>query len=164
MRCDSLGDGPYCWPVTRPRIRWWWLAILLVVVGAGVGGVVIVRGRTPGPSVEAFCERMTAAEALDDSLATLDPKAIDGQLRALRDALAAAPAEVTPDLATVVVFADEVVKVVAANRTDTAAAVEQALRDRQAQIPAVTEAGRRVEAYTATTCGIELGISGSRPA
>jgi hypothetical protein len=141
--------------VARRLARW---PLLLAVVGglAAVAAMIAACERPAQPSVENYCREITAAEGLDESLANFDPDALVPQVAALRRASKVAPSDIAPQVNTVLSLTSTLQATIETARTDQAAAMEEALRQHADDLPAVTDAGRAVEAYTSANCGIAL--------
>jgi hypothetical protein len=141
------------------RLARWPLLIAVVAVLAAIGALIAACERPPEPSTEAFCRHIADAEGLDESLATLDPETLAPDVAALRRASRVAPTEIATQVDTLVSLTSVLQTTIETARTDQAAALEQTLREHNAEIDAVTSAGREVETYTRATCGIELNTT-----
>lgn len=138
------------------RLGHWPLFIAAMAALVLTGAAVAACERPPEPSVEAYCREIANAEGLDQSLASFDPNALAPQIAALRKASKVAPAEIAPQVNTLLDLATALQTTIDTARTDQAAAMEQTLRDHAGELAAVTDAGRAVESYTRDNCGIEL--------
>jgi hypothetical protein len=132
------------------------LFIAVVAALAAIGAVIAACERQPEPSVDAYCREIASAHGLDESLASFDAAALEPQVAALKRASEVAPLEIAPQVNTLVDLTTALQSTIATARTEQAAALEQTLRDKAAELAAVTEAGKAVEAYTRANCGIEL--------
>jgi len=141
--------------VTSPFVRWP-LFIGAVAALAVIGTAMATLQRPVEPSIEGYCRAITGAEELDESLASLDPTTLDAPVAALRKANAVAPAEIAPQVATLVQLTTELQTTIDTSRTDRAEALQATLREHASQLDAVSDAGRDVERYTREHCAIEL--------
>ena len=130
------------------------IAVLVVVVVAT--GFTVVQVRKVDRTAEALCDRLTEAQDLDQSLATLDPATLDPRVAALARAKAVAPADISAQVATLADFVDDVANQVDDTTSDRDAALSEALANRQDQIDAVTAAGQAVQAWAQANCGLSL--------
>jgi hypothetical protein len=146
----------------RRRVRW---PLLIVAVAAlvAIGGIVAAHERTAPPSVAAYCRDIGAAQDLDQSLAAFDPDALAPQIAALKKAAQVAPAEIAPQVDTLLQLTQALQATLQTSPTDQAAAVQQTLRDHQSELQGVTDAGQAVEAYTRDNCGIDLNATALAP-
>jgi hypothetical protein len=140
--------------VNRRRVVIAVLVVAVLAIGGAAAYVLVLR--PPERSVEAFCSELGEARELDASLASLDAERISADLAALRRAAEVAPPEIAPDVGVVIGLAEAL-----AAAPD---AMAETLRQREADLPAVTAAGTAIEAYAEANCGLDLGVSGSRPA
>lgn len=147
--------------MTRRPTRWRVIAATVAVVLAA-GAFLVVRARQPQASVEAYCREIVAAEGLDESLASLDPGQLAPDVKALRRTASVAPPEVSPHVETVLDLTEVLQDTLESTPADQAEALEEVLRERAGELAAVAEAGRGVEEYTRSTCGVELN-SQARP-
>ena len=134
-----------------------WPVILggAAVVAAAVVAI-LVSQRGTAPSIEAFCREVAEAERLDESLASFDPDRIEPDVDALRRAASAAPDEIAPQLGSLLDLTEVIQTTLESTRAAQAEALESTLRERSTDVDAVTAAGRAVEDYTRSNCGIEL--------
>jgi hypothetical protein len=137
------------------------LAGVLVSIIA-VATVIAIRDQPPERSVGAFCEQVTDAIGLDESLASFDPARFSPKIDALERAARTAPPEIAAPVDTVLGLTLAVEDAVHAAGGDPTPTIEQALRDREADMPAVVDAGRALERYVADRCGFGLG-AGTAP-
>jgi hypothetical protein len=138
------------------RLGRWPLVIAAVALLAVIGAMIAACERAPEPSVEAYCREIAAAQGLDESLASLDPEQLAPDVSAVRRAARVAPPEVAPQVDTLVGLTATLQSTIETARTDQAEALEQTLREQADQLAGVTAAGKTVEDYTRTNCGIEL--------
>jgi hypothetical protein len=138
------------------RLGHWPLFLAAITALVLTGAAVAACERPPEPSVDAYCRDIANAEGLDESLADFDPDTLAPRVAALRKASKVAPADIAPQVRTLLDLATALQTTIDTARTDQAAAMEQTLRDHADELDAVTEAGQTVEAYTRDNCGIEL--------
>jgi hypothetical protein len=131
------------------------LAGVLVSIIA-IATVIAIRDQPPERSVEAFCRQVTDAIGLDESLASFDPVRFSPKIDALERAAQAAPPEIAHPVDTVLDLTLAVEDAVHAANGDPTPTIEQTLRDREAEVAAVVDAGRALENYVAERCGFEL--------
>ncbi len=146
------------------RLTRHWKTAVIVAVIAGVAAVVALRlaDRPPERSAPAFCAELTAAQDLDEGLASLDPDRLDPQVAALARARAVAPPEIEPTVTAVLDLVEDLRDTIDAAPGDRVAAVEEALRAHQADVPRAEFAGVVLEDYARNTCALQL--SGAAPA
>jgi hypothetical protein len=135
------------------------LLIAAIALLAAVGALLAACERPAERSVESFCREIAHAEALDESLATLDPETLAPDVAALRKAARVAPPEIESQVDTLISLTSVLQDTIETARTDQAAALEQTLRAHAADVAAVTAAGRQVETYTRDNCRIELNTT-----
>ena len=108
--------------------------------------------RTP----EAFCRQLPVVRDLDRSLGNLDAVGVRQDLTQLEQLQASSPAEVEPSVAVLVETTRSLLGPLDQANDDGGKAVQEAWRARAADAGRIAEAGRTVQAYAKTTCGIDL--------
>lgn len=152
------GRTPRFHPAARPA------AVLLgVVLAAGAASALTACDQQPERSTEAYCAQVTKVTGLDQALASGDADRSATMLAELRTLQAVAPSEIEPQVGTLVtVLAD--LQTTAATVANPQDAVREVFTRRQAEVPAITQAGADVEAYTQRTCNVTLNATaGSTP-
>lgn len=135
------------------------VAVIVVVLVAAVGaGAWTWRNRAPERSVTAFCDKMTAAQDLDDALAVQDVTLITQQSKALDAAVEVAPIDIQPDVERLASLTRTLATAVG-TADDPVAALDASLRANQAELAAAEPSGRAVQTYVAANCGIDLNPS-----
>jgi hypothetical protein len=138
----------------------------VALIGTLTVMMLISRNNGPDRSVTAYCDRMTDISALSDALASGDGSQIKAATTQLRRAAAVAPVEIEPSMQVLVGYADGLATSVATAGHDQGAvdaALAEAVRAQQAQIPAVESAGQTVQQYAQATCSIDITrTTGSR--
>jgi len=130
------------------------LAVTLAI--GGVSGYQLYQEkveRTP----EAFCRQLPVVRNLDRSLGNLDAVGVRQDLAQLEQLQASSPAEVEPSVAVLVETTRSLLGPLDQANDDGGKAVQEAWRARAADAVRIAEAGRAVQAYAKTTCGIDLG-------
>jgi hypothetical protein len=131
--------------------------LLVAVIVAAV--VIALREQPPERSLEAFCSQVTDAIGLDESLASLDPARLSPQIDALEQAALTAPPDIVAPVDTVLDLTRAIEDAVRSSTDDPTTAIEQTLREREAEVPAIVEAGRTLERYVSDRCGFALDTS-----
>ena len=143
------------------RLRAWRLASATVALVLIIVLVVLVvtRKRNPDRSNEAFCGRISSVAELSDILAAGDGTQIQSAVQRLNNASRVAPAAIAPSVQVLVDYADGVATSVATagnERGSVDAALAEAVRERNGDVPAVVAAGQDVQRFTQTACNIDL--------
>ena len=134
------------------------LVLGLLAVTLAIGGVAGYQlyqekvERTP----EAFCRQLPVVRNLDRSLGNLDAVGVRQDLAQLEQLQASSPAEVEPSVAVLVETTRSLLGPLDQANDDGGKAVQEAWRARAADAGRIAEAGRTVQAYAKTTCGIDL--------
>lgn len=135
--------------------------VALVGAGALVAGAVVGLGgcdQSPERSTEAYCAQVGRVTGLDQVLAAGDTPQAGAMLGELRTLQEVAPTDIEPQVAVLVgVLAD--LQTTAATVGSPQAAAREVFARRQAEIPAITQAGADVEAYTQRTCNVTLNAT-----
>ena len=141
---------------------------LLIRLTAGVVAVVLVAAaawillgnRHPTRSVEAYCDKIVAAETLRSALATGDAQEIRTAVDQFQGAVDVAPIEIEPQTQTLVDYAEELASTLGTtggSEAETRAALTEAVRRLDDRSADVTAAGRAVDAYARDTCHLDPG-------
>ncbi len=130
---------------------------VLIIAGV-VAATLIKHSSEPVRSVTGTCAQLSQAKDLDRSLASLDPATLRDRFTALENAVAIAPADIEPQIATLSVFISGLIgEIDRAPGPDRRAALADALAGRAEQIDSITAAGAAVQDWAATNCQLELG-------
>lgn len=137
--------------------RWRRTAAAAAVVGALAAGTVAAGcSREPARTVAALCQRLDAAQGLDEALGTADPTTLDARAADLRAAVKVAPPDIEPQLATLSGAVDAVASSVDTATGDRRQAALAALGARQGDVGALASAGAAVSAWSVANCGLDL--------
>lgn len=129
------------------------LAVTLAI--GGVAGYQLYQDkveRTP----EAFCRQLPVVRDLDRALGNLDAVGVRQDLTQLEQLQASSPAEVEPAVGVLVETTRGLLGPLDQANDDGGKAVQEAWRARAGDAGRIAEAGRTVQAYAKTTCGIDL--------
>lgn len=127
--------------------------VLALLGGTGLGLWWTSRETPDGPSVEATCARLQAAQGLDAAIVGLDPNRLGPLVTELDGAVLVAPADVAEQLRTLAAFVGEIAEEIRAEPTDKRGALTAALAARQDRVDAVGAAGTAVETWFGDNCG-----------
>jgi len=134
------------------------VALVLVAAAAWI----LLANRHPTRSVQAYCNKIAAAETLRNALATGDAQEIRAAVDQFQGAVDVAPLEIAPQTQTLVDYAQELASTLATtggSEAETRAALTEAVRRLDNRSADVTAAGRAVDTYARDTCHLDPGAT-----
>ncbi len=127
------------------------IAALAVVAATGAVGC----SREPERSVAAYCAQVQSVKDFDQVLAGGDPARTARAAADFRSLRQVAPSEIEAQLGTLAAITDELARTMG-TAPDANAAAHEVFAQHQGDLASITDAGAKVELYTADNCHVLL--------